>query len=91
MFWTGTQQSLLPTNSMLGSALGLRVRGVAVTYSVRISGGGIDSFLGFEYGDVIILASRVFRVLLPILPSLRLLRIFGFVGVAWCCDPTFIA
>ena len=44
---------------------------MAVTYSVRISGGGIDSFLGFEYGDVITLASREFRVLLPILPSLR--------------------
>ena len=65
---------------------------MAVTYSVRISGGGIDSFLGFEYGDVITLASREFRVLLPILPtSLRFLRIFGFVGVAGCCDPTFIA
>ena len=62
---------------------------MAVTYSVRISGGGIDSFLGFEYGVVITLASHVFRVLLPILPtSLRFLRIFGFVGVTWCCDPT---
>ena len=70
----------------------LRVRGVAVTYSVRISSGGIDYFLGFEYGDVITPASRVFRVLLPILPtSLRFLRIFGFVGVAWCCDPICIA
>ena len=65
---------------------------MAVTYSVLISGGGIYSFLGFEYGDVITLASREFRVLLPILPtSLRFLRIFGFLGVAWCCDPTFIA
>ena len=65
---------------------------MAVTYSVRISGGGIDSFLGFEYGVVITLASREFRVLLPILPmSLRFLRFFGFVGVACCCDPTFIA
>ena len=65
---------------------------MAVTYSVRISGGGIDSFLGFEYGVVITLASREFRVLLPILPtSLRFLRIFGFAGVACCCDPTFIA
>ena len=64
---------------------------MAVTYLVRISGGGIDSFLGFEYGDVISLASREFRVLIPILPpNLRFLRIFGFVGVAWC-DPTFIA
>ena len=56
---------------------------MAVTYSVRISGGGIDSFLGFEYCDAITLASREFRVLLPILPtSLRFLRFFGFVGVA---------
>ena len=45
---------------------------MAVTYSVRISGGGgIDSFLGFEYCNVITLASRVFRILLPILPSSR--------------------
>ena len=51
---------------------------MAVTYLVRISGGGIDSVLGFEYGDVITLASRVFRVLLPILPtSLRFLRILA--------------
>ena len=65
---------------------------MAVTYSVRISGGGIYSFLGFEYGDVITLASREFRVLLLILPtSLRFLRNFDFVGVAGCCDPTFIA
>ena len=65
---------------------------MAVTYSVRISGRGIDSFLGFEYCDVITLASREFRVLLPIRPtSLRFLRIFGFIGVAWCCAPTFIA
>ena len=38
--------------------------------------------------------SRVTRVqvLLPILPSnLRFLRIFGFVGVTWCGDPTFLA
>ena len=62
---------------------------MAVTYSVHISGGEIDSFLGFEYGDVITLASREFRVLFPILPtSLRFLRIFGFVGVArWCAPP----
>ena len=56
---------------------------MAVTYSVRISGGRFDSFLGFEYAFVITLASRVFRVLLPILPaSLWFLQIFGFVGVA---------
>ena len=57
---------------------------MAITSSVRISGGGIDSFLGFEYCDVITLASREFRVLLAILPtSLRCLRIFCFVRVAW--------
>ena len=63
---------------------------MAVTYSVRISGGEIDSFLGFEYGDVITLASREFGVLFPILPSLRFLRIFGFVGVAWRCAPPLL-
>ena len=48
---------------------------MAVTYSVSISGEGIDSFLGFEYCDVITLASCVFRILLPTLPpSLRFLR-----------------
>ena len=95
MFWTGNQWSLLPPIRVLGSALGyadpavrLRVRGVAVTYSVRISGGGIDSFLGFEYGDVITLASRVFRVLFPIFPaSLRFLR--SSLGLRWpsCLAP----
>ena len=55
-------------------------------------GGGIDSFLGFDYGKVITLASSVFRVLLPILPtSLRFLRIFGFVRVTECGDPSFLA
>ena len=55
---------------------------------MRISGGGIDSFLGFEYCDVITLASRVFRVLLAVLPtSLRCLRIFGFVWVAGLLRP----
>ena len=59
---------------------------------MHFCGGGIVSFLGFEYGVVITLASRGFRVLLPILPtSLRFLRIFGFVGVTWCDTPTFIA
>ena len=42
---------------------------MAVAYSVCVSGEGIDSFLGFEYCNVITLASRVFRILLPILPS----------------------
>ena len=65
---------------------------MAITYSVRIGGGGIDPFLRFEYCDLITLASREFRVLLAVLPtSLRCLRIFGFVWVAGCGDLTFIA
>ena len=61
---------------------------MAITYSVRISSGGTDSFHGFEYCGLITLASREFRVLLAVLPpTLRCLRIFGFVRVAWCCDP----
>ena len=65
---------------------------MTVTYSVRVSGGGIDSFLGFEYGEVITLASRVFRLLLPILPTrLRFLCISGFVGVSWCSGTTYFA
>ena len=65
---------------------------MAITYSVRISGGGIDSFHGFEYCDLITLASQEFRVLLAVLPtSLWRLRIFGFVWVAGCCDLTFLA
>ena len=39
----------------------LRIRGIAVTVSVRFCGGGFDSFLGFEYGVVITLASHVFE------------------------------
>ena len=55
---------------------------MAVTYSVRVSGDGIDSFLGFEYCDVITLASRVFRILIPIIPSsLRFLR--SELGLRW--------
>ena len=49
---------------LLGSAspdVRLRVRGVAVTDSVRFCGGGFNSFLGFEYGVVITLASHVFE------------------------------
>ena len=63
---------------------------MAIVYPVRISGGGIASFLGFEYCDLITLVSREFRVLLAVLPtSLRCLRSFGFVWVAG--DLTFIA
>ena len=65
---------------------------MAIAYSVRVSGGGTDSFHGLEYFSLIALTSREFRVLLAVLPaSLRFLRIFGFVSVAWCCDHTFIA
>ena len=35
----------------------------AIAYSVRVSGGGTDSFIGFEYFDLITLASQEFRVL----------------------------
>ena len=37
---------------------------MAIAYSVRISGGGIYSFLGFEYCDVITLASESFEYFL---------------------------
>ena len=49
---------------LLGSAspdVRLSFHGIAVTDSVRFCGGGIDSFLGFEYGVVITLASHVFE------------------------------
>ena len=49
---------------LLGSAsldVRLRIGSIAVTDSVRFCGGGIDSFLGFEYGVVITLASHVFE------------------------------
>ena len=63
---------------------------MAITYSLRVRGGGTDSFHGFEYFALITLASREFQVLLAVLPaSLRCLHNFGFVNVAWCCDPTF--
>ena len=39
---------------------------MAITYSVGISSGGIDSFLGLEYCDLITLVSREFRVLLAV-------------------------
>ena len=52
-----------------GPAVRLRISGVAVTYSVCVSDEGTDSLLGVEYCIVITLASRVFRMLLPFLPS----------------------
>ena len=55
---------------LLGSAsrdVRLCVRGIVVTVSVRFCGGGIDSFLGFEYGVVITLASHVFEYFLRFL------------------------
>ena len=63
----------------------LGVRGIAVTDSVRFCGGGIDSFLGFEYGVVITLASHVFeyffRFLLRACVFLRILASLGSQGV----------
>ena len=53
---------------------------------MHISGGG------FDYGKVITLASSVFRVLLPILPTS--LRFFCAFLASWgtgCGDPTFLA
>ena len=65
---------------------------MAIAYSVRVSDGGTHSFHGFEYFGLITLESRELRVLLAVLPaSPRCLLIFGFVSVARCCDPTFIA
>ena len=45
----------------------LRVSGLAVTDSVRFCGGGIDSFLGFEYVVMITFASHVFEYFLRFL------------------------
>ena len=45
----------------------LRISGLAVTDSVRFCGGGIDSFLGFEYVVMITLASHVFEYFLRFL------------------------
>ena len=36
---------------------------MAIAYSVRVSGGGTDSFSGFKYFGLITLASQEFRVL----------------------------
>ena len=36
---------------------------MAIAYSVRVSGGGTDSFIGFEYFGLITLVSRGLRVL----------------------------
>ena len=70
----------------------LRVRGIAVTVSVRFCGGGFDSFLGFEYGVVITLASRVFEYFFRFfLRACVICAFFGFVGVTWCDTPTFLA
>ena len=61
-----------PLAQLLGSVYAVWL---SPTRCALVVGGGIDSFLGFEYCYVITLASRVFRILLPILPSsLRFLR-----------------
>ena len=70
----------------------LRVRGIAVTVSVRFCGGGFDSFLGFEYGVVITLSSHVFEYFFRFfLRACVICAFFGFVGVTWCDTPTFLA
>ena len=70
----------------------LRVRGIAVTVSVRFCGGGFDSFLGFEYGVVITLASHVFEYFFRFfLRACVICAFFGFVGVTLCDIPTFLA
>ena len=45
----------------------LRVSGLVVTDSVRFCGGGINSFLGFEYEVLITLESHVFEYFLRFL------------------------
>ena len=70
----------------------LRVRGIAVTVSVRFCSGGFDSFLGFEYGVVITLASHVFEYFFRFfLPACVICAFFGFVEVTWCDTTTFLA
>ena len=70
----------------------LRVRDIAVTDSVRFCGGGFDSFLGFDYGVVITLASHVFEYFFRFfLRACVICAFFGFVGVTWCDTPTFLA
>ena len=69
----------------------LRVSGLAVTDSVRFCGGGIDSFLGFEYVVLITLASHVFEYFLRFLLQACVICAF------WLCwgshgvtPPTFL-
>ena len=70
----------------------LRVRGIAVTVSVRFCGGGFDSFLGFEYGVVITLPSHMFEYFFHFfLRACVICAFFGFVGVTWSDTPTFLA
>ena len=80
---------------LLGSAspdVSLRVRGIAVTDSVRFCCGGFDSFLGFEYGVVITLTSHVFEYFFRFfLRACVICAFFGFVGVTWCDTTTFLA
>ena len=80
---------------LLGSAspdVRLRVRGIAVNVLVLFCGGGFDSFLGFEYGVVITLASHVFEYFFRFfLRACVICAFFGFVGVTWCDTPTFLA
>ena len=46
----------------VGRAIRLGIRDSSIAYSVRVSDGGTDSFLGLEYFGLITLTSREFRV-----------------------------
>ena len=70
----------------------LRVSGLAVTDSVRFCGGGISSFLGFEYVVMITLASHVFEYFLRFLLQACVICAFWLRwGVTWCDTPYFLA
>ena len=70
----------------------LRVRGVAVTDLMRFGVGGIGSFLGFEYGVVITLASHVFEYFFRFfLRACVICAFLASLGVTWYDTPTFLA
>ena len=94
MVRTGILRSLLSPISRLDMALELRwLSGSTIDYSVRVSGGGTDSFHGFEYFGLITLVSREFRVhsMQFFWRACVVYAFYGFVSVAYSCDPTFIA
>ena len=69
----------------------LRVAGLAVTDSVRFCGGGIDSFLGFEYVVMITLASHMFEYFLRFLLQACVICAFWLSGGSHgVTPPTFL-